>query len=69
MNAGQALSPQNISLPKLDTLRSPRVNFIAATPQINQSMDRTLEKDSSSLFLLTQLHTDHQERAEREKAK
>jgi hypothetical protein len=32
-------------------------------------MDRTLEKDSSSLFLLTQLHTDHQERAEREKAK
>ena len=53
MNAGQALSPQNISLPKLDTFRSPRVNFIAATPQINQSMDRTLEKDSSSLFLLT----------------
>ena len=80
MNVGALAmsSPGNPFLPKLDgtaTLTAPlyqgttrgRAQFLSASP--NPTQDHTLERDASvnSLFLLTQLHTEAQERAERER--
>ena len=80
MNVGALAmsSPGNPFLPKLDgatTLTAPlyqgttrgRAQFLSASP--NPTQELTLERDASvnSLFLLTQLHTEAQERAERER--
>ena len=81
MNVGALAmsSPGNPFLPKLDgttTLTAPlyqgttrgRAQFVSASPQ-HPTHEHTLERDASvnSLFLLTQLHTEAQERAERER--
>ena len=72
-------SPGNPFLPKLEgtnTLTAPlyqgttrgRAHFISASPQ-HPNHEHTLEREASvnSLFLLTQLHTEAQERADRER--